>query len=52
MKNRIEILKNWIASTSGGKERLKIAYETYKSEAVRLRNARKELNYIPTNYER
>lgn len=50
MKNRISTLKEWIASTLGGKERLKISYETYKSEAKRLRDERKNLPYLP-NYE-
>ncbi|WP_187288757.1 hypothetical protein [Polaribacter sp. MED152] len=50
MKNRISTLKDWIRSTPEGNKRLNRAYETYKSEAVRLRDARKELPYIP-NYE-
>ena len=50
MKDRISTLKDWIASTPGGSKRLNRAYETYKSEAKRLRAARKNLPYIP-NYE-
>ena len=47
MKDRIQILKEWLSETPTGKKKLEIAYESYKDEAKRLRKARKELNYIP-----
>ena len=47
MRERIEVVKQWICRNDEGVSRFKILYESLSDEKKRERIEKKKLNYIP-----